>query len=47
MLLTTSVPVSMPLVPAVIAGFYYKNEFQRDNRNFNDFEFSQKKILNK
>ena len=28
MLLTTSVPVSMPLVPAVIAALYYKNEYQ-------------------
>ena len=43
MLLTTSVPVSMPLVPAVIAALYYKNEYQRDNqKNFESFQFSQK-----
>ena len=48
-LLTTSVPVSMPLVPAVVAGLYYKNEYQRDNKiNFESFEFSQNKnFMNK
>ena len=40
MLLTTSVPVSIPLVPAIIAGFYYSNEnFSDDKENLNDFEF--------
>ena len=49
MLLTTSVPVSMPLVPAVIAALYYKNEYQRDNqKNFESFQFSQNKnVMNK